>query len=240
MGSTESANRNKSLYNVVAGWCRLKRYENYWRSFHFDSEFAFLDYYGFPEEATLRQLEVIVNLFDRPTFILLGEKILSNLLLRVSKYQQDVDEKKRDYQAIFDRYCKNHEAFDKTTFNLTMRNYLEAKYAKPEDGKADDGKAREEWIRRKEEKKRKGKPDPFQPGESKQRVIRKASGDQKYDPHVEHDFEWKTVYCTACKDKIAIIEDLLLQLKICEDMICNHLGKGEVPVRPPRIRDLHP
>jgi len=230
---TQRSDRNESMYMMVAAWCKLKRYHQYWKSFHFQSEQEYLIYYDLPEGATLGQWEVIVKLFDKSTFTLLGHNILSYMLRYIASYQSDSDERKRDYQAIFDNYCKVNEAFDKTTFYSTIRHYVDGKYVKPQEQQG--GTTRE--TRRKGGGRK--KEEPLRPGQRKRRVTREATDGQQYGPHVERDFDWKTEQCSACKVKIALIEDLILQLELCEELIRKRFSEKEVPVRPPSISDLH-
>lgn len=228
----QRANRNESVYMMVAAWCKLKRYQQYWKSFHFGSEQEYLAYYDLPEGATLASWEVMVNLFDKPTFSLLGDQVILFMTRLIGYFQTDPDERKRDYQTIFDQYCKLYEAFDKTTFYRTVRNYVADKYEKVA---VEGGMTREAWKRKKEDHKK----NPFRPGERKRRFTRKASEKQEYGPRIERDFDWRVEQCSSCKPKVRIIEDLLLQLEVCEELIRKRLGEKEVPERPVTIRDLH-
>lgn len=153
----------------------------------------------------------------------------------ISNYQSDADERKKDYQEIFDRYCKVYEAFDKTTFYRTARNYVADKYEKAQAQKA--GTSREEWIRRKEGRRK--KQEPLRPGQRKRRVSREAFGDQQYGPHIEHDFDWKTEQCSACIVKVKLIEDFIIYVEELKEFIKARHGEGAIPLAPPSIHDLH-
>lgn len=44
----------------------------------------------------------------------------------IASYQPDIELRKRDYQAIFDDYCKQYAAFDKTSFRRHVNWYVNA------------------------------------------------------------------------------------------------------------------
>lgn len=221
--ATQRANQNENKYMMVAAWCKFKRYHQYWKSFHFQSEQEYLAYYDLPEGTTLGQWEVMVNLFDKTTFNLLGDVVLSWMIRLVAYYQSDTDERKKDYQAIFDQYCRIHEAFDKTTFFRTARNYVADKYEKY----GVDGKKQPKKV------------EPLKPGTKKRRITRKAPKDQQYGPRIERDFDWRVEQCGSCTIKVRIIEDFIIYVEELKEVIRKQLGEKAIPGAPPNIRELH-
>lgn len=219
--------RNEDVYMLVMMWNKLRVYNRFWTSFKFQSEAEYLAYYDLPDGTTLGSLTVMVELFDKPTFTLLGETVLNFMIRLVGEYQENTDTRKEDYQAIFDRYCKVNENFDKTTFYAVARHYVAEIYEKPKAEKA--GITREQWVRQKES---------FRSGTSRQRVTRPAPEKQTFGPKLTRDFEWQQKECPACVSKIAIIKDALRHIEMLEELIQKQIGKDKIPKRPPILQNL--
>ena len=224
---TRRTGRNEDVYMLVMTWNKLRAYARFWTSFKFQSEAEYLAYYDLPDGTTLGSLTVMVELFDKPTFTLLGETVLNFMIRLVGEYQDDTDVRKKDYQSIFDRYCKFNENFDKTTFYGAVRHYVTEKYEKPKAEEA--GVTREQWVRQKK---------AFLFGTSRQRVTHPAPEKQTFGPRVERDFEWQKRECSACVSKITIIKDALRHIKKLEEVIQKQLGKDGVPKRPLILQNL--
>lgn len=219
--------RNEDTYMLVMTWNKLRVYDRFWTSFKFQSEAEYLAYYDLPDGTTLASLTVMVGLFEKATFMLLGETVLNFMIRLVGEYQEDTDARKKDYQAIFDHYCKFNDSFDKTTFYRVVREYIAKTYEKPKAEEA--GTTREAWVRKKE---------AFRSGTVKQRTTRPAPEKQTYGPKIERDFEWHKRDCPACVSKITIIKDALRYMKKLEELIQDRIGKESVPERPLSLRNL--
>lgn len=218
--------QNENRYMLVMVYSKLKIHDRFWTTFKFHSEAEYLAYYDLPDGSTLAGWLVMVQLFDKETYKLLGDQILNFMIHLIGKYQSDTDQRKKDYQAIFDRYCKVNESFDKTTFYETVRNYVEETYVKPA-AKA-QGMSQQEWRRKKE---------AFTPGRRKRRFTRQASN-QTFGPKVEKDFSWAEEHCSSCVSKITIIKEALRYIGKLERIVTEKVGPEAVPQRPQALIDL--
>lgn len=88
------SNRNSDIYMIVSVWNKLRVYDKFWISLNFTSEEEYLAYYGLPEGLTLASWTIMVNLFDRATFVLLGDQVLNYMIRAIGQYQSDTDERK--------------------------------------------------------------------------------------------------------------------------------------------------
>lgn len=219
--------QHEDRYMMVAVWRSFAIYERYWISFGFQSEEEYLIYYGLPDGSTLAGVTIMVSLFDKATFILLGEEVLSYMIRAVGEYQKDTDARKKNYQAIFDRYCEKHEAFDKATFYDEIRRYIIEVYEQPL--AEQEGLNREQWLRERQIKKAE---------RTKRRVIVKAIQGQQVTPRIEHDFEWREERCPYCLSKITIIEAFQNYTRRLETIIREKLGAEQLPEKPPIIQNL--
>lgn len=227
----QRANRNANTYAMVAAWNKLRVHDHYWTTFHFTSESEYLAYYGLPDGATLAAWTVMVNLFDKATFIILGDEILSYMMRTVGEYQEDTEERKKDYQKIFDRYCDERETFDKTAFYDTIRRYVVQKYEEPR-AQAEQVSI-EEWRRKRQTNAR---------GTALRRQVvvvgikgPDADGNR---PRVEQDFAWKREMCAACRDKLAVIEAYEQYVIELEALIHNKLPRQRLPNKPDLIKEI--
>lgn len=219
------APRNEGTYVMVSAWKKLSRHERYWATFKFQTEAEYLAYYDLPDGATLGRWYVLVSLFDRATFVLLGPDVLYFMTQVVMEYQADTDARKKDYRAIFDRYCRLCDSFDKTAFYKVVRGYVEEKYQRQQAGAA---KARENGRDR----------ELFRPGKQKERVITAAPRGQKVGPTIEFDFAWKERRCPSCVAKIEVIKSFQEHTLLLEGIIRKKLGSKHVPQRPTVLKDL--
>jgi hypothetical protein len=121
---------NGGIYETVTIWNKLRSYDKYWINFQFKSETQFLAYYCLPDGATLAHWTILVELFDHDTFVLLGDEVLLYMMRWVGQHQTDVEQRKRDYQAIFERYCRINETFNRAAFYEVVRNYTTERYGK--------------------------------------------------------------------------------------------------------------
>lgn len=118
-------------YNVAMAWNSLRRIGEYWKAFSLESEAQYLAYFNLPEGPILARLTVLVETFDRTTFMLAGESALHYLVEAVKRYQKNPKERREDYQSIFDSYCAAHSGFERCAFYEAVRGYVEVKYEVP-------------------------------------------------------------------------------------------------------------
>jgi len=119
---------NGSIYETVVIWNKLRTHDRYWKSFDFASEAQFLAHYGLPDGLMLASWTVMINLFDRATFVLLGEDVLLYMMRWVTQFQSNASERRKDFENIFNRYCRQHDSFDKMSFFDTIRLYTAERY----------------------------------------------------------------------------------------------------------------
>ena len=145
----------------------------------------------------------------------------------MGRYQSDTDARKRDYQAIFDRYCSAHEAFDKTTFYDFVQKYIAEIYEMPR--AKEEGKTRQQWLRGEEIKRAE---------KTKRRVIKTAPTVQTFGPKIEKDFEWQDEQCPHCLSKITVIKAFQEYTRLLEGMIRENIGGEKLPERPLALKGL--
>jgi hypothetical protein len=218
---------NEIIYDTVAAWNKLRKYERYWTSFKFSSEDEYLAYYDLPDGVTLASWTVMVNFFDKSTFLLLGSEVLSFMMRSVGEYQNNTDERKKDYQAIFDKYCDTRDDFDKTDFYKTVRHYVGMKYERPLAKQA--GLSHEDWQRQQSVRSN---------GERKRREVVTVSTKQEFGPKIDHDFSWKHERCSLCQAKIEIIEAYKEYVSKLELVVSKNLGKQHLPYRPGALKNI--
>jgi len=88
--------QNENLYRMVFAYNKSRIYENFQQSLGFRTLEEYLDHYDLPEGRTLDDITIVVNFFDKATFILLGYKVLRRMMRFVEEYQKNVDLQKRD------------------------------------------------------------------------------------------------------------------------------------------------
>lgn len=219
--------QNENIYMLVSAWNKLRVYEKFWETFRFRSEEEYLAYYGLPDSATLKGWTVMVELFNKATFVLLGDEVLDYMIRSVGRYQPDTDARKKDYQAIFDRYCGLCDAFDKTAFYDQIRRYVEEQYEAPA---AKQAGMKLDEFRRKSVVQRTGK--------TARRIIQEAPKGQKFGPTITHDFDWKEERCPYCVSKLTIIGAFQEHTLLLEGIIRKKLGSKHVPQRPAALKNL--
>lgn len=222
------SNRNVDLYMIVSVWNKMRVYERFWESFKFSSEAEFFAYYDLPDGATLGRWTVLVELFDKTTFVLLGETVLLFMTELITKYQEDTDIRKKDYDAIFENYCKDHDSFDRTSFYRVVRHYVEEKYAKLFQQKAPENASDNKTIAK----------DAQKVGTRWVRKIKPVSSTQAYGPRLSKDFAWQEQKCSTCVSHVQRQEDMLKHIRKLESLIERRLGAKAVPERPVSLKDL--
>lgn len=116
-------------YKSVLWYIHIKQFGSFWQDFGCKNIDEWLAKFDMPTGSTLASREVMVRLFDRETYLLVGDDVLGDMMFLVSKFQPDPEKKKADYQNIFDEYCKMNDSFDKTEFRKTVNIYVNRNYA---------------------------------------------------------------------------------------------------------------
>jgi hypothetical protein len=221
------ASLNQNTYLMVAAWNKLRIYDHYWTSFKFGSEDEYLAYYGLADGTTLAGWTIMVSLFDRSTFVLLGDEVLSFMMRSVGEYQPDTDERKKDYQKIFDLYCAMRDSFDKSTFYRTVRDYVLQKYEKALASEA--GLPVEKWQQQRSIQSK---------GSRKRRQVVAAASKQTFGPHLASDFVWQSEVCSYCVAKAEAIKLFQEYVGELEKIVSTKLGRRYLPKKPEKIKSI--
>jgi hypothetical protein len=201
-------------YNLAFHFTLLKQQGAFWQASGHQSLNAWLAAFDLPMGATLAMREHMVRLFSKETFMLAGDDILHEMLREVANYQKDPDKQKKDYQRIFDAYCKSNDAFDKAEFRKTLIWYVRTRYINPTLAKVTDNTA----------------PLPkTQKGERTRKVLVQAENATAPDlPPTETAIKISVDACAGCK----LWKDYATQL---ENIITSELGAKRLPKRPQGI-----
>ncbi|GEM_PF-6670006 len=210
---------NGGIYEVVTIWNKLRRQDQYWRPFGFHSEPQFLAHFGLPDGSMLATWTIMVEIFDRATFILLGDATLLFLTKWVSQYQADLAEKKRDFEAIFDRYCRERNDFDRSAFYQIVQTYVEDRYEKPLAKSA--GMTHEKWLQNRRKPRIGGSKKPSHT----EGLCEPLSSNQELMLH-SHD-----KYCGQCARKATLIKLFVDYTNQLEYIIRERLSEGSLPER---------
>ncbi len=203
----------------VLVWNKIRAYDKYWEVFRFNSEDEYLIYYDLPDGMTLAGWTIMVTLFDKQTFMLLGDEVLSFMMRAVGEYVGPGDERRNAYQAIFDRYCSAHDAFDKASFYDLIRRYIVEMYEKPL--AREEGIPHETWQKKKKE-------DLV--GTRKRRTIVEVKRGRN-GSRIK-DFNWQPISCPHCAAKESVIAAYAAYVEELENVILTHLGEESLPEKP--------
>jgi hypothetical protein len=220
---------NGGIYETVVIWSKLNQYDKYWTNFEprFSTEAQFLAHYNLPDGAMLHHWKVMVEVFDKATFILLGENAMMYMMRQIDQYQDNVDEKKRDYAAILATYSRTHDNFDRLAFFDGVRRYVIEKYEKPQAKAA--GVQHKVWLQQKA-KQANGKA-------TRVKVVDAPKG-QTVQPRVQSDFAWKQDECHYCSVKTDIIRDFIRYTQQLEAFAKAHAGEDQLPEKPESLKSL--
>jgi hypothetical protein len=227
-------NQQENIYMAVAVWSKLRQYDRYWVTFGFSSEAVFLISYDLPEGGTLAAWYLMVTCFDKDTFCLLGDTVLRFMMRGVAGYQTDASLQKRDYQAIFDKYCAVYDGFDKEAFCSSIQLYLEDTYVKPELEKQQI--TREEWARQNAQE-RKQKLVHTNQRFTATTSIRKMRGSNDADTQ-EPGFQLTERKCPTCIRNAELLKAALKYIADLQKVIHKRVGKSAVPDKPKLLADL--
>lgn len=214
---------NYGIYETVTIWNKLRLTENYWRTFNFNSEPMFLAHYGLPDGTLLATWTVLVELFDRATFIMLGDATLLFMMRWVSQYQSDFEKRREDFQAIFERYCRERNDFDRNTFYSVVQMYVAEKYEKPLARTA--GLSHEKWLQTKGRMGKKGPKKPRAAGPDRESIELEL-----VTPHGNQ--------CRHCTVRATIIRQFLSYTQQLEYIIREKLSSDVLPSKDRHIARL--
>lgn len=219
------AGRNASIYRMVFVWNRLRKLrERYWEAFGFNSDSEYLAYYGLPDGMQLAKWTAMVVLFDKATFTLVGDQVLSFLMAEVAKDVQSPEERKLEYQQIFDQYCNSYTAFDKYKFFRVVRSHMSKKYAEQERPEPRRNVVFANF-------KRESKPSS--------RRARKSPGAQSQVKQLATvDAELASTACSFCSKAFVVLRAYERYTNNLESIIISKLGEEFLPSRPDVINNF--
>lgn len=220
--------REKSLasqYDIVFVYNKLKRCGSFWLDYNFSSRDDFLSHFGLPNGNTLGKWEVLIELFEKDTYVLLGDEVLSAMTREVSCYQEDSDERKKDYHQIFKDYTSQYSVFDVTNFYRVMNFHIHRRYIIPRTS-----------VRTTDVDVHK-KPKKTEPvGVVRIRKLGNASKEQSITPRLEKDFVVETVQCGGCKKRDQTITQQEIDKSLAakyilalEQIVVSKLGEDALP-----------
>ena len=88
--------REKELehkYQMVFIFSQLQQKGSFWQDFGYNSIDELLASLDLPNGKTLGMWEILVRLFDKETFMLVGDEALSYMTFQISQHQKDIDQK---------------------------------------------------------------------------------------------------------------------------------------------------
>lgn len=214
-------------YKTVLWYIHIKQFGSFWQDFGCKSIDEWLAKFDMPTGSTLASREVMVRLFDRETYLLVGDDVLGDMMFLVSRFQTDPEKKKADYQNIFDTYCKTNDSFDKTEFRKIVNWYVNTNYASKTIGvEPDRVKDRPPTQRLKGWQESKvARPVLKLPIEQSDR---QEAQDLPPLPESPLDFVIEQRLCAGCRARDAYIAQL-------QRLITTELGSERVPERPRNI-----
>lgn len=200
-------------YKTVLWYIHIKQFGSFWQDFGCKSIDEWLAKFDMPTGSTLASREVMVRLFDRETYLLVGDDVLGDMMFLVSRFQTDPEKKKTDYQNIFDTYCKTNDSFDKTEFRKIVNWYVNTNYASKTIG-----------VEPKRVKDR--PPTQLLKGWQESKVARAVDVEQPAQSATPTmDFVIEQRLCAGCKARDEYIEKL-------QGVIRDGLGSDRIPERP--------
>lgn len=210
--------RTETIYNLVCTYRKLSAIDPApWPTLGFHSDCEYLAYFDLPDGKTLAGWTVLVQLFEKETFLLLGLDVLNFMVRWVGKYQLSSDLRKADYQEIFNTYSATHpNGFDKESFYATIRSFVEKKYL-----------------------------DNVQPAQLKissgrlERITTISPNASSSPPPTDGDFAWPLRQCPQCKQKNQDLSTLLSYISSLEETLESYHLPYKRPKRIQRIFSQH-
>lgn len=203
-------------YEMVFILTKLRQKGSFWLDFGYNSLDELLIHLDLPNGTTLGMWEVLVRLFDKDTFLLVGDEVLGYMTRVIALHQTDGNIRKNDYQAIFDAYCTSYPTFDKKTFCETVDRYATKKYLLAEQY-GDEVKASRAGLKK---------------GQGVQRVLGPVGEQKQEGPELIQDFSILLTQCTGCQAKNKALQAFNAHLAKLERLLKE---KGEEPPQRPMI-----
>lgn len=201
-------------YEMVFILTKLRQKGSFWLDFGYNSLDELLIHLDLPNGTTLGMWEVLVRLFDKDTFLLVGDEVLGYMTRVIALHQPDSNIRKSDYQAIFDAYCTSYPTFDKKKFCDTIDRYTTKKYLLTEQY-GDDVRASRAGLRK---------------GQGVLRGLSPVSDGAQEGPELIQDFSIRVLQCNGCQAREKALLAYNAHLAKLERQIKEQ--GGEIPQRP--------
>lgn len=201
-------------YEMVFIMSKLGQKGSFWLDFGFNSLDDLFIHLDLPNGTTLGMWEVLVRLFDKETFLLVGDEVLGYMTRVISLHQSDSNIRKSDYQAIFDAYCTSYPTFDKKSFIGTVDRYATKKYLL-EAQYGEEVKPSRAGLKK---------------GQVAIRVLEPISQGRQEGPQLIHDFSIQVTQCSGCQSRDKALLSYNAHLAKLERIISQQ--GGDVPNRP--------
>lgn len=214
-------------YNLACVWVRLKKDgSEFWKPFGYSSLDGLLVGLELPMGATLARWEVLVNFFDKETFLLAGDNALAYMVHFIRQHQSDKERYLKDFQAIFDAYSAKYASFNKARFREIVHWYVNRHYVKQK------GRASENPY---------SKPKTVFPSDRRSSDLRATNQAFYRQDHGEaqDDLQFYKHSCANCRERDERLkqrderdEAARLYIVRLEEIIRINLGPKAVPTRP--------
>lgn len=121
--------RYEATYQGVLAYLKLLQGDpSFYRKFGYGTIDEYNLVYGIGTGTYLAKLIALVKLFEFKTFVLVGNQLLNEMILKLMTVQASAAARKRDIRLIFERYCERYERFDREAFRHTVRSYINEQY----------------------------------------------------------------------------------------------------------------
>lgn len=204
-------------YNLVCIWIRAQNKGEFWRKFDCRTLDELLAKLDLPNGRILGVWESAVRLFDKETFLLVGDEALGYMMTLVSQHQKGAKQGLVAFQEIFEAYCAKYQAFDSDHFREVVHWYVNTKYVRP---KGQEGKSKPIRLVRR---------DVFR------RPTAEPSGESRTARALPPPTERACHKCQYMEMQHRAVREHFYRL---EQVIRQHLGDGYVPPRPKIVEDI--
>lgn len=217
----------ENKYKQVFAYTQLQKFGSFWEDFGCRSLDEWLATVDLPTGTTLANREVMVRMFSKETFVLIGDDMLGEMMLLICRVQPNTEKRKADYQAIFDAYCKSYTSFDKSKFREILYWYFNTNYSMAAGKKVENIKASPpselptgtHYVKT-------AKPvaeiRPYYPENESSKTEQVAT------PNMPIDYVVEQRTCLGCRLRDGYIEEL-------ERVVKASLGESHLPPKPERI-----
>jgi hypothetical protein len=218
---TTATNILAEQYEQVLLFIHLQQFGSFWLDDGCKTLTEWLARRDLPQGATLANREIIVRLFDKETFMTAGDDMLGEMAFLVSKFQPDTEQRKKDYKAIFEAYCKQSDVFDKQEFRKIVNWYINVNYVKPSGTPVKDNTAR---------------PPRTEPKGTVTTKEAQPNTDRATVDDMPKDFGLRQTTCAGCREKQADIESFVEHVAYLRQVIETNNGKDKVPTLPSNLK----